>query len=175
MSSNHMICQPECPDVYCNECSHPFYCRTCTFPYYPDNRGGCKINCSEINVTNCVSCSGVASCYECSSGYVVVPGGNYCQRACTVPNCELCPTSPWVCFACQTGYILSNGSSGASICLYSISCNLPYCEACSSLTTCSKCIPGFSLSLDSTTCTSSCPSQGWPNCLLCNSSACILC
>ena len=54
-------------------------------------------------------------------------------------------------------------------------CSIPYCMTCLSVSTCSACVTGFTLSVDNATCASDCSTNGFANCLFCSGSACILC
>lgn len=59
-------------------------------------------------------------------------------------------------------------SSNGKTCTQGV-CQIDYCNACLSITTCSACITGFTLSSDKMTCTSNCLST-LSNCIFCSSS-----
>ena len=71
------------------------------------------------------------------------------------------------CNACSPGYDL-NTTCSLSFCM------INYCASCLTMSTCSECISGFTLSSDNTTCTTNCSSIH-ANCLLCSGSTCTYC
>ena len=116
----------------------------------------------------CISgqCSGNPNfCIQCKLGITVVNGT--CPRPnCTMEGCGNCQT-PATCTNCIRGYY-KDGSNICQKCSSVPAIGGPNCVACSSITVCNVCLPGFYLATDVCTACST-------NAITCTSSAATLC
>ena len=121
----------------CTKCKDTFTLSSgscsCTTSTY--NINGTCVSC---DITNCVACSSINFCSQCSGTLVVNSQRNGCI-SCTVTNCELCSANN-VCTLCSPGYTLN--VDGFNTHCYNCS-TIEGCGACSSDHTCSGCVSGY--------------------------------
>lgn len=123
-------------------------CVSCYDGYYLSPTFAC-VQCAFTGcvLTSASVVSNVCTCTSCLSGYRL--NGVNCE-ACTVGNCDLCPTVATTCTQCKAGYYLSGGVCAVA--------TAPNCQVATAAATCTSCIAGYYLGSDGACylCESSC-------------------
>ncbi|XP_045159787.1 uncharacterized protein LOC123525102 isoform X2 [Mercenaria mercenaria] len=138
-------CENSCP-INCEKCDSQTKCTHCL-------PGFSGITCMDkCEVNNCKRCNTSGKCQTCEDGYF----GESCEHTCA-DNCQVCVaktenSSESICETCKKGYF-----SFSKNCIECIG----KCMACSHITACTECEPGYY----GTQCSKACPK----NCLECTS------
>ena len=166
------VCNPLCNINGCTSCASLTTCATCGANFQP-NAGNTACNCPTSNgfvvngnactcpspntlvgtscftcnpsvVPNCLSCSANNVCQTCASGFgAPVNGQCVCSSPYTIVNgtCQ-----------CPAGQLPYTNSSG-TVC---ITCNVQYCQYCTSSNTCGQCLGTLILTTNNGTTTCGC-------------------
>lgn len=50
------------------------------------------IDCSQTNISNCLTCLNAVTCKACNTNFTLLSDGSACLPVCNVANCEKCVT-----------------------------------------------------------------------------------